>query len=288
MLVILFGGLVALLSGGSTSQRRLPVAAGVAAALVPVVIGGGNLLLRFMLGMTAALIVFRSVDLARFGAQMTFGHRLWHVFAIFDTRKIARRTPQLDVRASLAALAWAALAGLGFAAGMRWGVSLDGPARWIVRWLAAAVFAVAAVEVLCCVVTSGYAMLGIRPPPLHDAPYLSRSVSEFWGARWNKVVSGWLRENCFKPLARRRSPRMGLVAAFFASAFLHWYLTYISAGWWWSIPMASFFLIQLALIAAERALGVARWHPAAARAWTLVALIGVSPLFSEPMLALLE
>src|SRR5262245_17093393 len=60
--------------------------------------------------------------------------------------------------------------------------------------------------------------LGRRLETIHDRPFSSRSLSEFWGRRWNRWLSAWFRQVCFRPLRDR--PLLGVAAAFGASAAL--------------------------------------------------------------------
>jgi len=46
----------------------------------------------------------------------------------------------------------------------------------------------------------------------------------------------------------------------------------------------AYFVVQGVAVALETRLGVARWPRACRRAWTLVIVVGTSPLFVEPCL----
>ena len=129
---------------------------------------------------------------------------------------------------------------------------------------------------------------GLRPPPLHDHPILSRSLSEFWGRRWNRVVGHWLFSTFYRPLAARQRPGLALAAAFGASALVHLYFTAAAIGFRWSLIMASFFLLQIPLLWLEAALQQRRWPEPLRRLWTLACLVLTSPLFVMPTLVTLE
>lgn len=141
------------------------------------------------------------------------------------------------------------------------------------------------------------ALLGIDLGTLHDAPILALSVTEFWGRRWNRSVHQWLDEIAFRPAMRlvvRRRPKSrgraslalatGVMAAFAASAFLHGVPILVVATAPYAAAMAAFFLIHGLVVVAEPRLGVARWSPPFARAWTLGVFAVTAPLFVEPLL----
>ena len=149
--------------------------------------------------------------------------------------------------------------------------------------------------------TEGLASLvGFDLGPLHDAPILARSLSEFWSRRWNRSVHRWLDENAFRPTMRivlrraggvQRGPRAvrlamtaGVLAAFVASAMLHFVPVCVALDPAWAAVMGFFFLLQGALVALEERIGVARWPSPLARAWTLGVMYATAPLFVEPLL----
>jgi hypothetical protein len=61
------------------------------------------------------------------------------------------------------------------------------------------------------------AALGYAMEPVQRTPILSRSLAEFWGRRWNRIVGRWLRENAFEPFAKAGRPGTGSFVAFVAS-----------------------------------------------------------------------
>src|SRR5271166_6759595 len=56
--------------------------------------------------------------------------------------------------------------------------------------------------------------------PWH-CPVASTTLGEFWGQRWNRIVSGMAREILFFPLARRVGARVALFFVFLYSGFYH-------------------------------------------------------------------
>lgn len=59
----------------------------------------------------------------------------------------------------------------------------------------------------------------LLPLPHGASPPLARSLSEFWGRRWNVWTSDWFRQIIFRPLQSR--PVLALVLVFFASGVFH-------------------------------------------------------------------
>lgn len=275
---------VALLAAGPRRLAALPVV-GVVLALPALT--DATPLLRFLLALCGVLVALRAIDLMRHDLG-GLRSRLLHVVAAVDTRLVVRVAPAFD-RASLArALPWLAPCVVALVGGFVLAPRADGALRLALRWGSCAVFAVAFFEFATRVAAVLALLGGARLPPLHDAPLSSRSVREFWGVRWNKLVGGWLRENVAAPLRTRTSAAAAMAAAFAVSAVIHWYLVAVSLDLRSAAVMAAFFVAQAALIASERALGVERWPTAAARAWTIVALLATAPLFVEPMMRLAD
>jgi D-alanyl-lipoteichoic acid acyltransferase DltB (MBOAT superfamily) len=118
---------------------------------------------------------------------------------------------------------------------------------------------------------------------IHRTPIAASSLRDFWGRRWYRMVSGWLNAFIFLPLARRHRPGLGLTCAFLASAAMHAWLV-IGVGTFAVVSMAIFFGLQSLFIWAEDRLCVKTWPAPLARAWTLIVLLGLSPLIVVPIL----
>jgi hypothetical protein len=126
--------------------------------------------------------------------------------------------------------------------------------------------------------------LGTAVSKQHDQPILSRSAREFWSLRWNLNVRDWLHRHCHRPLARRRQHALGIVFAFFVSTLIHFWMVIVPLGLFWAAIMASFFVLQGIVVLFESRLSLARWPIPLQHAWAVVAVLGPSPLFVEPML----
>lgn len=131
-----------------------------------------------------------------------------------------------------------------------------------------------------------FLMAGYSLPLMHRAPIAARSVGEFWGDRWNRIVSAWLRAHVFWPLARRRFAGPGVLCCFLVSGFFHAWPMWTSLGASAGLSTFTFFFIQGVVVLIENRLKIRIWPVAIARAWTLVILLGSSPLFIDPGLRL--
>jgi hypothetical protein len=155
---------------------------------------------------------------------------------------------------------------------------------YLVRWLAGGVMIVIFAEIWTAFQNFLTAAIGLTAPLLMHSPFLSRSVAEFWAARWNPGASFMLRRLCYEPLARI-SPVLGLFAAFTLSGVAHALLFFV-ATLHWNISLINglFFFVQPFFVLIERQLGVHRWPAPAGRAWTMAVLTLTSPMFVEPCL----
>ncbi len=284
---IAVGAIAGLLLSGGPARRWLGFSVALAGLVAPPLVSGAPLV-RYSLGLVSVLVALRAWDLLRDRESYPLRQRLWHVlWALFDSRRIERIDPNPGWEHWRSA-AFTGTISLTACAITLWSGTLEGPLRWGVRYGAFAVFALASFETGPALARGIYGWLGIAPPPMHDRPFLSRSIGEFWGVRWNKVIGAWLREYCYLPLAERGHRRLGMIWAFVFSALFHTYMVLVALGWKWAALYGAFFIAQIPLVVAERALGVRRWPGWAARAWTVGVLLVVSPLFAEPMIVMID
>lgn len=258
----------------TASGARLGVALAVAGLGIPFVVSGS----RGVLAVGFLMCVFRSLDL-RQSQLPSFQKRLLHMVAILDTRRVERSAPALDASAALDAAVSGSITVLSL-----W-LATAARSSFVVSALALGVAVFAAFEFMDRTVRVVGARAGWTLPRISRKAHAAASLTEFWGTRWNVVISDILREHVFAP--RGRTPRLALTLAFLASALAHFYLVAPGTGLVPAISMAGFFLVQPPLIAAERALRVRRWSPGARRAWTLGMLALFFPLFAEPALRLI-
>ncbi|KAL6851493.1 hypothetical protein ACP4OV_020426 [Aristida adscensionis] len=110
---------------------------------------------------------------------------------------------------------------------------------------------------------AGAGVLGMEMEPQFDRPLLAASLRDFWGRRWNLVVSAILRPSVYEPMRARAGKAPAAMAAFLVSGLMHEAMVcYITlrppTG-----EMAAFFLLHGGSCVAE-ALCARRW---AARGW---------------------
>lgn len=121
--------------------------------------------------------------------------------------------------------------------------------------------------------------MGFAVEKLWHCPIAAVSLGDFWGQRWNRVMSGLLREVVFLPLARRVWATAALLAVFLYSGVLHEFC---------SVPVDTgyggptlYFLIQGAGVWLEGRGGMRRamrrW-PWLGRAWTATVVLAPLPL----------
>ena len=228
----------------------------------------------------------RSLDFVLEPAPPSFGRRLLHLFALIDTRLVARSEHSVPTRW------WAFLViALGaFVAAIivvRTADPADPVLHYIQRWSGGVMLVVAAFEALTVAFRIAAALLGWYAPRLSHYPVLAGSIAEFWSARWNRVVGKVLRDRVFSPLAHRGAA-LAIWATFVVSAAFHAFLAgVVLLEWLPALSAAAFFLLQPPLLAIERALKLRRRPRVVRHLWTLGALVLLSPLFIEPVLRML-
>lgn len=241
---------------------------------------------RLLLAAAIAWCLVRAADLALERPPRGFGARLVHLVAIIDTRLVTRRPRGFEARSAVRLVLAAAVA-IGAVSMVRMADGFAGWPHYAMRWFAGGIMAFAAFEMAGALINVVTAWWGLSVPPVNDAPYRARSVSEFWAKRWNLVMTRILRDRAFRPLARRGAGA-ALFASFALSAVIHAYCMGVALGALCALSWGAFLLAQPLIIVAERRLGVRRWPHAVGWLWTAVALAVLSPLFTEPALRLLE
>lgn len=105
-------------------------------------------------------------------------------------------------------------------------------------------------------------------------PPISRSLSEFWGRRWNLAFSEMTSLSVHRPLKRRIGNGPSVTAAFLFSGLLHELAISAPVNAGWGLPMGYFALHAIAMNI-ERRIGLSGW---AARVWTIAWVLAPLPL----------
>nr|CAB3484890.1 unnamed protein product [Digitaria exilis] len=75
--------------------------------------------------------------------------------------------------------------------------------------------------ILAATAAAARAFVGLDLEPQFDRPYLSASLRDFWGRRWNLSVSALLRQSVFRPVRARHGTVAAGVAVFAVSGLMH-------------------------------------------------------------------
>ncbi len=89
----------------------------------------------------------------------------------------------------------------------------------------------------------GWRTMGVDARPIMNGPLISRSISEFWGIRWNTAFRDLTHRFLFLPLIPRIGVRLTVLVAFLFSGLIHDLVISIPAGGGYGGPTL-FFLIQ--------------------------------------------
>ncbi|XP_062221158.1 probable long-chain-alcohol O-fatty-acyltransferase 5 [Phragmites australis] len=95
-------------------------------------------------------------------------------------------------------------------------------------------------------------LLGMEMEPQVNRPYLASSLRDFWGRRWNLMVSSILRPSVFDPVRARLGNAAGVLAAFLVSGLMHELIFYYIMRSAPSGEVTAFFLLHGTCAAAER------------------------------------
>lgn len=142
------------------------------------------------------------------------------------------------------------------------------------------------------------ALLGMELQSPSNEPYLSTSLQDFWGRRWNLMVTDALRDTVYKPtrtaleplVGSKWAPLPGVLAAFTVSGLMHeliyFYMTRAYPTW----EVTCYFVLQGACLVVEFGLkkalmGKLRLHGVVSGALTLsFVVITAFWLFFPPLL----
>ncbi len=162
--------------------------------------------------------------------------------------------------------------------GYWWLLERFDPPAWILAYPAALILLLLA-ETVTALVPLLWLPTGDRLPPLCNHPALTRSVTEFWSARWNLWFSDWFRYAIFSRM--QATPLRALFTVFAISGVMHeWVINvplYLVTGQSQFGTMMLYFLIQPVAMLIERRFLANAPRTRIAFAWMTV--LGPVPLF---------
>ena len=97
------------------------------------------------------------------------------------------------------------------------------------------------------IVAGCWRRVGVNTRPMFRAPLLSKSLSEFWGQRWNLAFSEMTTISVFRPLRERIGPRLATMVAFLFSGLLHELAISVPVQAGFGLPLLYFALHAIAM-----------------------------------------
>ncbi|MCL7042542.1 hypothetical protein MKW94_021507 [Papaver nudicaule] len=100
--------------------------------------------------------------------------------------------------------------------------------------------------------------LGLELEPQFNQPFLSTSLQDFWGKRWNLMVTGILRPTIYQPVqslcmrfGKRCAKLIALLATFVVSGLMHELIIYYLGREWPTWEISYFFVLHGVSLAVE-------------------------------------
>jgi len=121
--------------------------------------------------------------------------------------------------------------------------------------------------------------LGVQADPIMNAPIRSRSLSEFWGKRWNLGFRQLAHDLIFRPLHRRTGVATAGFLVFIASGLIHDLVISLPARGGYGLPTGYFTLQGLGVMLERSHAG--RWLglQQGVRGWLFMILVTAGPAF---------
>ena len=167
-----------------------------------------------------------------------------------------------------------------------WGVSYllpDGTSLLIRAWVGLIGWALLRFFAAFDGVTLLYRWLGFPVEKSFFNPAAATSLGDFWGRRWNRFMSGFMRDMLFIPLTRKVGAVGATLAVFLYSGVLHEFLSVLAHRSYGGPTL--YFLIQGIAFLVEGTRPVRRWlfrSSVVGRCWTALVVIGPIALVIPP------
>nr|XP_010906442.3 probable long-chain-alcohol O-fatty-acyltransferase 5 [Elaeis guineensis] len=106
------------------------------------------------------------------------------------------------------------------------------------------------------------AILGLEVEPQFDAPFRAVSLQDFWGHRWNLMVSAILRPSVYQPVRAPCGTAAGILATFLVSGLMHEVMVYYINSAAPTGEMTAFFVLHgLCTVSEVWARKAGLWRP---------------------------
>jgi alginate O-acetyltransferase complex protein AlgI len=152
---------------------------------------------------------------------------------------------------------------------------------WVGMWGIVFLLHFGLFDVLACT----WQQLGIRAVPIMNWPPLAKSLSEFWGQRWNLAFRDATHRYLFRPLVRVIGPVGAMLSGFLVSGLIHDLVISLPAGGGYGLPTVYFMLQGFAILLERSRWGRATGLDRGWRGWVFAASVVVLPcplLFHPP------
>jgi hypothetical protein len=273
--------LIGVVLGRSPARRALAWAMVFAGLALPFAMVDVPIMRAFS-GLFAMFGPMRTLELSQRSTMPPVGFRVLTYLLPLDARTL-RRAPSTFDKASVAPLLAHAALGLAGVA-IVWLAGPMGAGGIALRLVGCLLALYGIVDSAAASLRLSLALVGFDTKPMQIHPVLAESAGDFWGRRWNRVVSDWLRYCCFLPVARRWGPRWGALAAFAASGALHYFPALVALSGWPALACGGYFIVEALIVVVETRMRVPLWPRALRHAWAALAVVGPSPLFLVPIL----
>lgn len=125
----------------------------------------------------------------------------------------------------------------------------------------------------------GWQSLGVNAEPIMQAPILSRSLSEFWGKRWNLGFRQLSYDFVFQPLHRRLGVAGATMLVFLFSGLIHESVISFPARGGYGLPTGYFVLQGAGVILERSSAGKVLGLRGGFSGWAFMAVMTAGPAF---------
>lgn len=169
--------------------------------------------------------------------------------------------------------------------GLIWGCSRHAGSELVSGWLGMVGLLLMLHFGLLDMIAFFWQRCGINAQPLMQAPLVSKSLTEFWGQRWNSAFRALSFDLMFRPLSKYVGGVAALLLTFFLSGVIHDIVISIPAGGSYGWPTVYFTLQGIGVLAERSRVGqrLRRTRPGLARLFTLTILLAPVGLLFPPL-----